>query len=78
MCARCQRCRDRHAGVLKKGQLIEVTRKDLIGAHHGETAQLTSDAVKRALGGVLFIDEVRSRADTASCDAAHLTHPANI
>ena len=55
-----------------------MTRKDLIGAHHGETAQLTSDAVKRALGGVLFIDEVRSRADTASCDAAHLTHPANI
>ena len=40
-------------GVLKKGQLIEVTRKDLIGAHHGETAQLTADACKRAMGGVL-------------------------
>ncbi|KAJ1622619.1 P-loop containing nucleoside triphosphate hydrolase protein, partial [Pavlovales sp. CCMP2436] len=47
----------RALGVLKTGQLIEVTRKDLIGPHHGETAQLTSDAVKKALGGVLFIDE---------------------
>lgn len=56
-----------------------MTRKDLIGAHHGETAQLTSDAVKRALGGVLFIDEVAAAPTrTASCDAAHLTHPANI
>jgi hypothetical protein len=44
-------------GMLKKGQLIEVTRKDLIGSHHGETAQLTADACKRAIGGVLFIDE---------------------
>merc|ERR1719359_2542109 len=57
-------------GLLKKGQLIEVTRKDLIGAHHGETAQLTSDACKRALGGVLFIDEAYALRNEVSSDSA--------
>ena len=47
-------------GVLKKGQLVEVSRKDLIGSHHGETGHLTADACKRAVGGVLFIDEACS------------------
>merc|ERR1719181_2421650 len=57
-------------GLLKKGQLIEVTRKDLIGAHHGETAQLTADACKRAMGGVLFIDEAYALRNEGSSDSA--------
>merc|ERR1719238_2599605 len=57
-------------GILKKGQLIEVTRKDLIGSHHGETAQLTADACKRALGGVLFIDEAYALRHDGSSDSA--------
>jgi SpoVK/Ycf46/Vps4 family AAA+-type ATPase len=57
-------------GILKKGQLIEVTRKDLIGSHHGETASLTADACKRALGGVLFIDEAYALRAEGSSDSA--------
>jgi len=57
-------------GILKKGQLIEVTRKDLIGPHHGETAQLTADACKKALGGVLFIDEAYALRNEGSSDSA--------
>ena len=57
-------------GLLMKGQLIEVTRKDLIGAHHGETGQLTSDACKKALGGVLFIDEAYALRHEGSSDSA--------
>merc|ERR1719311_239825 len=57
-------------GVLKTGQLVEVTRKDLIGAHHGETAQLTADACKRAQGGVLFIDEAYALRNEGSSDSA--------
>ena len=57
-------------GALPTGQLVEVTRKDLIGAHHGETAQLTSDACKRALGGVLFIDEAYALRNEGSSDSA--------
>ena len=44
--------------------------QDLIGAHHGETAQLTSDACKRALGGVLFIDEAYALRNEGSSDSA--------
>jgi SpoVK/Ycf46/Vps4 family AAA+-type ATPase len=57
-------------GLLKKGQLVEVTRKDLIGSHHGETAQLTSDACKKAIGGVLFIDEAYALRHEGSSDSA--------
>ena len=57
-------------GVLKKGQLIEVSRKDLIGSHHGETGHLTADACKRAVGGVLFIDEAYSLRLEGSSDSA--------
>jgi thioredoxin len=44
-------------GVLGTGQLIEVTRSDLVAGYVGQTAIKTTEAVKRALGGILFIDE---------------------
>lgn len=47
-------------GVLSSGQLIEVTRADLVGKYVGHTAPLTNQVIKSALGGVLFIDEAYS------------------
>jgi len=44
-------------GVLSKGQLIEVDRSGLVAGFVGQTAIKTSDVVKSALGGILFIDE---------------------
>jgi SpoVK/Ycf46/Vps4 family AAA+-type ATPase len=44
-------------GVLPRGQLIEVSRTDLVGEWVGHTAQRTREAFERARGGVLFIDE---------------------
>lgn len=47
-------------GVLSGGQLIEVSRADLVGRYVGHTAPLTNQVIQSAIGGVLFIDEAYS------------------
>ena len=47
-------------GVLSNGQLIEVSRNDLVGKYVGHTAPLTMQVIKSAMGGILFIDEAYS------------------
>ena len=60
-------------GVISEGQLIEVSRNDLVGEYQGQTAQKTAEKIKSAIGGVLFIDEAyalcRNANDTYGLEA---------
>jgi len=57
-------------GLLSSGHMVEVDRSHLVGAYLGQTEQRTLDAIKQAVGGVLFIDEAYSlkRADSSGND----------
>ena len=47
----------RELGYLRQGQLVTATRDDLVGQYVGHTAPKTEDVLRRAMGGVLLIDE---------------------
>lgn len=58
-------------GLLSKGHLVEVSRKDLVAKYVGHTAVQVQDILKKAKGGVLFIDEAYSLASHSDNDFGH-------
>lgn len=61
----------KNLGFLSRGQLIECDRSDLVGEYIGSSAQKTKAVLKRAKGGVLFIDEAYSLARPSEKDFGH-------
>ena len=52
--------------IIKENKLLEVSRVDLVGSYIGHTAEKTANVIKKAMGGVLFIDEAYSLATSKS------------
>ncbi|MBR5109239.1 MAG: AAA family ATPase [Clostridia bacterium] len=55
-------------GVLSKGHLVEVDRSGLVAGYVGQTAIKTDEVIKKAMGGVLFIDEAYALTNRGSTD----------
>lgn len=56
-------------GLLSKGHFMEVSRTDLIAGYQGQTALKVKDVIKKAKGGVLFIDEAYSITENNNSDS---------
>lgn len=55
-------------GIVKRGQLVEVQRADLVAAYVGQTALKTKEVISKAIGGVLFLDEAYMLANGGTRD----------
>ncbi|WP_410320123.1 AAA family ATPase [Methanobrevibacter sp.] len=61
----------REIGILSKGHLVETDRSGLVGGYVGQTAIKTQEVIRSAIGGILFIDEAYSLAQTSENDYGH-------